>query len=144
VGTRREDSRSITGINVTPFVDIALVLLIIFMVTARYIVAPQAIPLSLPRESPASPVSVVVSIAIDAGGQMFAETGPVDVRNLVAFVRQRKAENPEVRVIIMASHRVNHGRVVRVIDLVRQAGVTRITIQSDVSQALDDAPGLTL
>ncbi|MBL8602633.1 MAG: biopolymer transporter ExbD [Myxococcales bacterium] len=134
-GAQQDDDGSITGINVTPFVDIALVLLIIFMVTAKYIVTPQAIPVDLPRATTSAGVSVAVAITVDADGHIFADTRPVNEQQLVELMRQKKQENPEIRAIIAASRRVNHGRVVQVIDLVRQGGVTKFAIQTEVPEA---------
>ncbi len=131
-GAQQDDDGSITGINVTPFVDVALVLLIIFMVTAKYIVTPQAIPVDLPRASTGAAVSVAVSITIDAQRNIFADTRPVNEQQLVALMRERHRENPEIRAIIAASQRVDHGRVVQVIDLVRQAGVSKFAIQTEL------------
>ena len=135
-GASQEDESAITGINVTPFVDIALVLLIIFMVTAKYIVTPQAIPVDLPHASTGNGITVAVAISVDQTGAIYADTRPVTEPELTALMRQRRAENPEVRAIIAADQRVSHGRVIRVIDLVRQAGVTKFAIQtqSDATQ----------
>jgi len=138
-GGAQEDDGAITGINVTPFVDIALVLLIIFMVTAKYIVTPQAIPVDLPRASRSEGVVSAVSISVDQTGAIFADTRPVTEPQLIETMRQRHTENPEVRAIIAADQRVSHGRVVRVIDLVRQAGVTKFAIQTQTEGAPTEA-----
>ncbi|MFO0649549.1 MAG: biopolymer transporter ExbD [Polyangiales bacterium] len=129
-GASQDDDSAITGINVTPFVDIALVLLIIFMVTAKYIVTPQAIPVDLPHASTGNGITVAVAISVDQTGAIYADTRPVTETELTGIMRQRRAENPEVRAIIAADQRVSHGRVIRVIDLIRQAGVTKFAIQT--------------
>ena len=139
-GSQSDEESSITGINVTPFVDIALVLLIIFMVTAKYIVTPQAIPVDLPRASTSNAVSVAVAVSVDASGAIFADTRPVNEEQLMAYMRDRHRENAEVRAIIAADQRVAHGRVVHVIDLVRRAGVTKFAIQTQAEGATEVAP----
>ena len=139
-GSQSEDEGAITGINVTPFVDIALVLLIIFMVTAKYIVTPQAIPVDLPRASTSNAVSVAVAVSIDASGAIFADTRPVTEEQLIAFMRERHRDNAEVRAIIAADQRVPHGRVVHVIDLVRRAGVTKFAIQTQAEGTAEVTP----
>ena len=139
-GASNDDEGAITGINVTPFVDIALVLLIIFMVTAKYIVTPQAIPVDLPRASTSNAVSVAVAVSVDASGAIFADTRPVNDEQLMAYMRERHRENADVRAIIAADQRVPHGRVVHVIDLVRRAGVTKFAIQTQVEGAAEVAP----
>ncbi len=139
-GSQQDDEGAITGINVTPFVDIALVLLIIFMVTAKYIVTPQAIPVDLPRASTSNAVSVAVAVSVDASGAIFADTRPVTEEQLIAYMRDRHRENPEVRAIIAADQRVPHGRVVHVIDLVRRAGVTKFAIQTQAESTTEVTP----
>ena len=139
-GSQQDDEGAITGINVTPFVDIALVLLIIFMVTAKYIVTPQAIPVDLPRASTSNAVSVAVAVSVDASGAIFADTRPVTEEQLIAYMRDRHRENPEVRAIIAADQRVPHGRVVHVIDLVRRAGVTKFAIQTQAESTTEATP----
>ncbi len=129
-GSSSDEEGSITGINVTPFVDIALVLLIIFMVTAKYIVTPQAIPVDLPRASTSNAVSVVVRVSIDASGALFADTRPFNEEQLAGYIRARHAENAEVRVVIAADQRVPHGRVVHAMDVVRRAGVSKFAIET--------------
>src|SRR5579884_4215779 len=108
-GASQEDDALIAGINVTPFVDVALVLLIIFMVTAKYIVTPQAIPVDLPHTSTATGVVTAVSVSIDAAGAIYIDTHPVDEAQLAGLMAQRHRENPDVRAIIAADQRVTHG-----------------------------------
>lgn len=135
-GASDNDESAITGINVTPFVDIALVLLIIFMVTAKYIVTPQTIPVDLPRGATGGPTQMTaMAISVNQAGEFFVDGRPVSDEALLAYARQKKAENPEVRAIIAADSRVTHGRVVRVIDIVRQAGVAKFAIQTQPEAA---------
>jgi biopolymer transport protein TolR len=135
-GASQQDDDAITGINVTPFVDIALVLLIIFMVTAKYIVTPQAIPIDLPRNIITSHgVTVAIRVTVDQAGAIFVDTRGVNEVELTNTMRQRHGENPEVRVIIAADQRVAHGRVVRVMDLIRQAGVSKFAIETQPETA---------
>ncbi len=139
-GSSSDEEGSITGINVTPFVDIALVLLIIFMVTAKYIVTPQAIPVDLPHASTSNAVSVSVRVSIDASGAIFADTRSVTEEQLVSYMRGRHADNPEVRAVIAADQRVPHGRVVHVLDLVRHAGVSKFAIETQAESVAEVSP----
>jgi len=134
-GASAEDEGSITGINVTPFVDIALVLLIIFMVTAKYVVSPHAIPVDLPRASPpnSNVVNAAIAVSIDAVGALTVDARPMTEAALIAYLRGRHQENRDVRAIISAGDAVPHGRVVHAIDLVRRAGVTKFAIQGGAS-----------
>ena len=127
----RGDDDEISGINVTPFVDIALVLLIIFMVTAKYIVS-QSIPVDLPEASTATATpSPTMSLSIDRAGQFFLGSRPLSEDDLTTALRERYAEDPEVRVVIAADRTVQHGRFVRLVDIVRAVGITHFAIQTE-------------
>ena len=122
----------IGGINVTPFVDIALVLLIIFMVTAKYIVS-QQIPVDLPQAASSQAAAEVrlASIAIDREQRLFLDGQPTTEADLRAELQRRWEGDHEIRAVIAADRNVIHGRVTEVIDLVRLAGVSHFAIQTE-------------
>ncbi len=120
----------ITDINVTPLVDVVLVLLIILMVTATAIVS-KTIPMELPTasnpdETPSTPTTFAISI--DAEGALFLDRDPITEDALRVQVREARAGDPDVRAIIAADGRIQHANVVRVIDLLRQERVTKFAI----------------
>jgi biopolymer transport protein ExbD len=125
-GAQNDADEAITGINVTPLVDITLVLLIIFMVTAKIIVS-QSVPLDLPKAASGTEVQVVFSVILAADG-----TTQVDSRNvpndeaILLPAREAHAKNNELRAVIKADSAVPHGRVIHVLDLLKQAGVAKI------------------
>ncbi len=125
-GAQNEADDAITGINVTPLVDITLVLLIIFMVTAK-IIASQSVPLDLPKASSATEVQVVFSVVLAADGttQVDNKTVPND-DSILLPAREAHAKNSELRAVIKADSAVPHGRVIHVLDLLKQAGVSKI------------------
>ncbi len=128
----------IASINVTPLVDITLVLLIIFMVTATYVVR-QAIEVDLPRAaSGGETVGPTLAFALDRDGQLFLDGAPATPEGAREAVRAAVARSPEARALISADRAVSHGRVIEVIDLVKQEGLTRFAI--DVERA-DGAGG---
>jgi biopolymer transport protein ExbD len=115
-----------SGINVTPLVDITLVLLIIFMVTARLIVS-QTLPMDLPRAATGGEQQVVFSVAMNAKGEMTVDSRPVKSDpELLALAQQARHGKPELRAVIHADSAVSHGRVVRVMDLLKQGGIGKI------------------
>ncbi|HEY6727619.1 MAG TPA: biopolymer transporter ExbD [Polyangiaceae bacterium] len=117
----------ITSINVTPLVDITLVLLIIFMVTARVVVNRQALDLDLPKAATGNPVQEIFSVALPADGGI--EINGERVRtddDLVTRARLARARHRELRAVVHADARVPHGRVMRALDLLRQSGVEKI------------------
>jgi biopolymer transport protein ExbD len=124
------DDELITGINVTPLVDITLVLLVILMVTASY-VASKAIPLELPKGATAETTPMTLSVSIDKDGRTFLDAAPVDEPALRARIRAARAADPETRAVIAADGRTTHAHVVHVIDLLRREDVTRFAINVD-------------
>jgi biopolymer transport protein ExbD len=114
--------RMITDINVTPLVDIVLVLLIIFMVTTTYIVNPT-IKIDLPKAASGSEQSrTSLALTVTREGALFLP------------------KNPELQAIIAADKVVPHGTVVRMIDLVKRAGVRRFAINVESPASLGSAP----
>jgi biopolymer transport protein TolR len=122
------DDELISGINVTPLVDVVLVLLIIFMVTATYIVR-AAVEVELPRVAHGGEaVGTVLSVVLTREGAIFLDGVRRSDDELVAQARAAVAKDAEARVIISADKAALHGAVVHVIDLVRGAGATRFAI----------------
>jgi biopolymer transport protein ExbD len=125
-----DNDELITSINVTPLVDITLVLLIILMITASY-VASKAIPLDLPKGASAETTPVTLSVSIDKDGKTYLEAAPIDDAGLRAKVRAARAADPDTRAVIAADGRAAHAQVVHVMDLLRREEVTKFAINVD-------------
>jgi biopolymer transport protein ExbD len=125
-GSDDSTTEAITGINVTPLVDIVLVLLIIFMVTAKLIVS-KSVPLDLPKAASGSDIQTVFSIVLAADGttQIDSKSVPSD-DVILGQAKAARDKNPELRAIIKADSAVTHGRVIHVLDLLKQAQVAKI------------------
>jgi biopolymer transport protein ExbD len=119
------DDDAITGINVTPFVDIALVLLIIFMVTAK-LTASHAIPTDLPKAASAEQTQTVFTVSIDPDGHVKADGRDVDDAALRAAGVAALAKDHDVRTVVQGSARASHGAVIHVVDELRRAGVVKV------------------
>ena len=119
------DDEGINGINVTPLVDVTLVLLIIFMVTAK-LIAGHGLPLDLPKAATAGTTQTVLTLSVDAQGQVLANGRPVDDAGLREQTRRALHQNPELRTVIAASAAASHGSVMHVVDTVRDAGAVKI------------------
>src|SRR5678816_3516816 len=129
----------ITEINVTPLVDIMLVLLIIFMLTA-HLIARQAIEIELPRASQSTALPpTTLAIALKADGAIFLNDKPVTPQALRDAIRDAVAKDPRAQAIVAGDKRVSHGRVVWVLDTVKSLGITQFAIQID--PAAITAPG---
>jgi biopolymer transport protein ExbD len=129
----------IAEINVTPLVDIMLVLLIIFMLTA-HLIARQAIEIELPRASQSTALPpTTLAIALRADGAIFLNDRPVTATALRDAIRDAVAKDPRTQAIVAGDKRVSHGRVVWVLDTVKSLGITQFAIQID--PAAITAPG---
>jgi biopolymer transport protein ExbD len=127
----QSSDEEITGINVTPLVDVTLVLLIIFMVTAK-LIAGQGIPLDLPRAKTAGATQTVLNVAIDAEGAVLANGAKVlSDEELKSRARDALKASPELRTVISASSAATHGKVMHVLDTVRDAGITKVAFAAD-------------
>ena len=125
----------IVGINVTPLVDIVLVLLVILMVTASY-VASQSIPLELPRAATGEAAPQLLAVTIDQHGAISLDASPIDERALREHVRrmQRQAGGAALTAAIAADGRARHAQVVRVVDVLRQERVTRFALHVEAAR----------
>lgn len=124
---------AIAAINVTPLVDVTLVLLVIFMVTATYVVK-EAIEVDLPRAaSGGETLAPTLAFAIDREGTLFLDGAPATAKAAREAVQAALQRSPEARAIISADRAVSHGRVVELIDLVKSEGLTRFAIDVERS-----------
>ena len=123
-----DSGRMITEINVTPLVDIVLVLLIIFMVTTTYIVNPS-IKVDLPKAATGSEqAKTTLGLTLTKDGSLYLNGDKTDDGGLQRFIATELPKNPELQAVIAADKVVPHGSVVHVIDLVKRAGVRKFAI----------------
>ncbi len=134
------DDDVISDINITPFVDIILVVLIIFMVTATTIVQ-SSIKVNLPEAATGEATeSTSLGITLTADGQLLLDGVPTDAAGLSQAVKAAKAESDVVVCLIAAAAAVEHGRVVWVLDLVKSLGVAKFAINIDRVDAVPPDP----
>jgi biopolymer transport protein ExbD len=121
----------IADINVTPLVDIMLVLLIIFMLTAN-LIAKQAIEVELPRASQSTTLNpTTLAVTLTRDGALFLNGKPTTPAGLRSEVATAVAHDPKTQAIISGDKSVSHGRVVWVLDVVKSLGITSFAIQID-------------
>ncbi len=129
VGSSRGRRGGIVGINVTPMVDVMLVLLVIMMVSATYIVS-RALKVELPKsassdESTQGPITVTIT----KEHQFLVNQEPVSGdAELVSLFQKAKAKGGEPSLVVSADTAALHGWVVHVVDLARQEGITKFAI----------------
>ncbi len=127
-GSSGDEDDLISGINVTPLVDVVLVLLIIFMVTATYIVR-ASIEVTLPRAAHGGEsTGSVLSVVLTREGELFLDGVRRSEAELESRTRAAVARDGDTRVVISADRGALHGSVVRIIDIVKGAGAARFAI----------------
>src|SRR5918912_543645 len=115
--------RMITDINVTPLVDIVLVMLIIFMVTTSYIVNPS-IKVDLPKAATGSEqAKTTLGLTLTKDGSLFLNGDKTDDGGVQRYIAAELPKNPDLQAVIAADKVVPHGSVVHIIDLVKRSGV---------------------
>src|SRR3954470_1032307 len=141
-GAGDDDDGLIAGINVTPLVDVTLVLLIIFMVTARIIVS-QGMPMDLPKSASGEALQTVFSVELTADGKTRVDSEPAaDDEAIAPLAKRAKAKTKDVRAVIRADKKVEHGRVIPVLDLLRRSGIAKIAFA--VTPSAEGVPAPTL
>ena len=122
-------------INVTPMVDVMLVLLVIFILTAPLLAS--SIKLDLPKTDAAKPVDApkFVTLVVDKTGQVFLNDKPVSADQLKTSLAQTAGQNPDTEVQLRADEAVPYGKVVEVMGVAQKAGLNRIGFVADTPGA---------
>jgi len=137
-GTMQSSGRggrgAIVGINVTPMVDVVLVLLVIMMVSATYIVS-QSLKVELPKTATSDDSSSsVATVTITDKGDYSFNGDPVSEEDLVKRLRDTKAKGGEPSLVVSADQAALHGKVVHVIDLAKVEGISKFAIHVERSR----------
>lgn len=137
----QNDEEEITAINVTPLVDIVLVLLIIFMVTASFIVR-ETVEVDLPRAANTNDKTVQgpVMVTMDKDAKVFLDGLEVTQDQLLEKMRAAVAKDKEARAIISADQSLNYGKVMGLIDLVKEAGIIKFALNIQKEAKATTAP----
>jgi biopolymer transport protein TolR len=123
---RTQGPQPMSDINMTPLVDVMLVLVVIFIITAPLLAS--SIRLDLPRTDAAKPNDAprFVTVVLDKNGQTFLDEKPVGAAQLADRLAQAARENPETEIQLRADQTVPYGRVVEVMGAAQKAGLNRI------------------
>jgi biopolymer transport protein TolR len=131
---RVRHARAINEINMTPFIDVMLVLLIIFMVAAPLMSG--GVPLDLPKTS-AAPLNVdakPITLSIKASGQVFLGEAEVRDDEIAARLTATAKSGPDERVFVRGDKKVDYGRVAQVMSVVTGAGFKRVALVTEPDQ----------
>jgi biopolymer transport protein TolR len=133
-GSLGAGKKPIASINMTPLVDIMLVLLIVFMI-ATQAVDSASVPVKLPKASSAgSSAPSAVLVHLDASGALRLDGRSVDRPGLRQFLSQRASRDTSLQVVLAADETLAYARVMAVLDDVRGAGVTRYALKVRVGE----------
>ena len=129
---RDEDEPSgITDINITPFVDVVLVLLVVFIVTAKLIVA-RGVVIEKPKASTGGDVQSTLRVSIKDDGSIWVNNEhPTSDDAAIARIKEIAALSPKPKAIIAGDRRTAYAGVMHAIDLVQQAGITAIALENE-------------
>jgi biopolymer transport protein TolR len=133
-GGRRRRGRwsPMSEINVTPFVDVMLVLLIVFMVTAPLLTV--GVPVDLPQtraQNISEPVEPLV-VTVDAQGEVYIQETPVEMGVLVPRLVAITENKPDTRIYIRGDRRLQYGRVMEVMSTINAAGFSRVALIAEM------------
>ncbi|MFJ7797038.1 ExbD/TolR family protein [Pseudomonas sp. NPDC096950] len=124
----QDSDEVLSEINVTPLVDVMLVLLVVFIVTAPLLT--NAIPINLPKTEAVAPVEKKdpLVVSIDGAGKLFINKDEIQPDLLEFNLKSAKAKDPEVRVQLQADDGVNYGEVARAMASIERAGITKLSV----------------
>jgi biopolymer transport protein ExbD len=124
----QDSDEVLSEINVTPLVDVMLVLLVVFIVTAPLLT--NAIPINLPKTESVAPVEQKdpLVVSIDDKGKVFIDKDEIQAELLEFNLQAAKAKNPDVRVQLQADNGVNYGEVARAMASIERAGITKLSV----------------
>ena len=131
---RRGKSQPMSEINVTPFVDVMLVLLVVFMVTAPLLVL--GIPVQLPKVSKEYIIAdddTPLNVEIDVEKRIYVNKNEILLSSLTPQLIQIKSSNPEVKVHLRGDARLNYGAIAVVAGEIRNAGIQVIALRTDMA-----------
>ena len=132
---RAPGAQPMSDINMTPLVDVMLVLVVILIITAPLLAS--SIKLDLPRTvaAPASTAQRAVLVVLDPSGQAFMDDQPVDLAQLAQRLQSNAVANPQSELQLRADVAVPYGRVAQILALAQQAGLNRIGFVTDTRTA---------
>ena len=130
-GINRGRYRPLAEINVTPLVDVMLVLLIIFMVTAPLMTSGVSVDLPKTDAKPLNSDSQPLTVSIKADGTIFLQNQQLDLTDLVAKLQAIAQNNPERRIFVRGDKDLAYGRIMQVMATITQGGFTKVALLAE-------------
>ncbi|EKN00974.1 MULTISPECIES: protein TolR [Acidocella] len=120
--------RPMAEINVTPLVDVMLVLLIIFMVTAPMITSSVQVNLPQANAKPANADSKPITVTVDDKGKVYLNNSEIPLNNLVSTLQEASKNNADQRIFIRGDKQVDYGTMLQVMADIVQGGFTKVSL----------------
>ena len=130
---RRGRYRPLAEINVTPLVDVMLVLLIIFMVTAPLMTSGVTVDLPKADAAPLNQDATPITLSIDAAGQIYLEDTQIPLDTLVAKLKAIAQNNPDRRIFVRGDRSLPYGRIMQVMATITQGGFTKVALLAEAA-----------
>ncbi len=133
-GHRRRHARPVSDINVTPFVDVMLVLLVVFMVTAPMMTV--AVPVDLPKTQArtVSQDKEPLVVSIDSNGRVYVQDKALRTEELIPKLKVITGSNPEARIFVRGDKSIAYGRIMEVMGAISSAGFTKVALVAELPQ----------
>jgi biopolymer transport protein TolR len=127
--------RPLAEINVTPMVDVMLVLLIIFMVTAPLMTSGVSVDLPKTNAQPLNSDSEPLTVSIKADGSIFLQEQAIDISDIIAKLQAIAQNNPERRIFVRGDKDLAYGRIMEVMGTITQGGFTKVALLAEQTAA---------
>ncbi|OYU43734.1 MAG: biopolymer transporter ExbD [Burkholderiales bacterium PBB4] len=137
---RSRGSPPMSDINMTPLIDVMLVLLVIFMITAPLMVSKVKVELPKTEGATSQKVPAFISVVVDKAGLVFVDDKPLDLTALSQRLSEEAAKNASTEVQLRADSAVSYGRIVEVMGLAHKAGLSRIGFVAEAASSSDSTP----
>jgi biopolymer transport protein TolR len=135
--SRRHRRPPMAAINVTPFVDVMLVLLIVFMITAPLLTVGVTVDLPQTRSSPLPGQDEPLSVSVNRDGEVFLQDSQLSVDELGPRLIAITERNPEARIFVRGDRVIDYGRVMEVVGAIHAAGFRKVALVTELAR---DAP----
>ena len=131
---RRRRRPPMSAINVTPFVDVMLVLLIVFMVTAPLLTVGVSVDLPKTTSSPLPGQDEPLSVTVDHDGKVYLQDSPLSVEELGPRLRAISERKPDARVFVRGDKVIDYGRVMEVVGAIHAAGFSKVALVTEFDE----------
>jgi len=117
-----------SNINVTPFVDVMLVLLVVFMVTAPLLTVGVKVDLPSVESNVIQGNDEPLTVSINSSGQIYLQEGLIQIQELVPKLQAITGENPEARIFVRGDKEINYGVVMEIMGAINSAGFDKVAL----------------